>query len=88
MSFNQEAMDRKVDGIEKSLKQTIEVWSGFVDNETQAYKLYRHLWKFDVNKCGSLTEEEFVSAMIHLNFVGTQKELIHLYKRYDINGTG
>lgn len=81
-----DGMDRKVDDLESRIRRFMETKSGFENIQTQAQVLAQYLMGYDGRRDGCLTFEEFNAAMIGMNFVGTQFEIIALYQRYDVNG--
>jgi Ca2+-binding EF-hand superfamily protein len=62
--------------------------SSFADPEVQSRQL-KDMFKFsDSSGNGTLSFDEFVAAMVRLNFVGVPKEMEALFKAFDKDGSG
>lgn len=85
---NRDIIEKQIDDLEQRIRNNIEVMTGFVNEETQAYKLHLKFLRFDGRRSGYLTFEEFNAAMIEMNFVGVQRAVKGLFQRYDIDGLG
>lgn len=78
----------RVDAMEARLKAKVESDSGFADPATQCVKLQRIFRHFNADKDGWVSREEFIAALVRLNFVGVQAEVNALFDRYDGDGSG
>lgn len=85
---NRDIIEKQIDDLEQRIRNNIEVMTGFVNEETQAYKLHLKFLRFDNRRSGYLTFEEFNAAMIEMNFVGVQRAVKGLFQRYDVDGVG
>ncbi|ETI46083.1 hypothetical protein L917_09136 [Phytophthora nicotianae] len=80
--------DNKVDAMETKLREMFEVRSGYRDEHSQAALLAKHFRSFDRDGSGVVDFDEFVRAMLSLNFVGVQAETEALFDRYDADLDG
>ncbi len=76
-------MEKKVDDLEKRLREKFQVLTGFADPAVQARKLEQNFRYFDTDCSGVIDYPEFFAAMTKLNFIGCQREIESLFNRYD-----
>jgi Ca2+-binding EF-hand superfamily protein len=84
----QESENQRIEEVESQLKKKLEVSTGFADPEVRARKLAKEFAYFDTDGSGEITYDEFLAAMIKMNFVGVNHILEALFNRYDEDASG
>jgi hypothetical protein len=75
-----------VDRAEQLLRDKINTLAGY--NKPPEQIAQQVFTKFDTDKSGCVTIDEFIKAMESLNFHGAIHEQRALYNRFDLNGDG
>eukprot|EP01110_Echinostelium_bisporum_P010418 TRINITY_DN3798_c0_g1_i1.p1 TRINITY_DN3798_c0_g1~~TRINITY_DN3798_c0_g1_i1.p1 ORF type:complete len:152 (-),score=63.60 TRINITY_DN3798_c0_g1_i1:453-908(-) len=76
----------RIDRLQAALRVKIETSNSFDDPQRAVKKLFADA---DVNKTGSLEEDEFVKHMVSkLNFSGYDVDVRALFRRFDIDHSG
>lgn len=77
----------RIDRLLGLLKTKIETLNGFIDDPERAVK--KIFASADVEKNGYLDQNEFLRLLTEkLNFVGVEKEIVVLFRRFDVDKTG
>lgn len=82
------ALDKDANLLEQKIREKLEVASGFATKAKQAEVLNKQFKKMDSNGNGSLTCDEFGSALKMMNFVLEKEVVAALFKRWDASGDG
>lgn len=82
------ALEKKVDLIEETIRKKVEISSGFGELDQKIRTLTKIFRYYDENNSGIITFKDFAAAMMKSNVVGVQREIENLFNRYDEDNTG
>lgn len=78
----------EVDLLEEAIRDHIETKSGFGNQAAKVRAVERAFREFDLDNTGNIDEEEFLAALVRMNFVGCTETALELFDRFDEDMSG